>query len=470
VPPRLWPQRLLRFAPVEADGHPFLEGNFAPVSREHNIGGPLPVTGTLPPELDGMLVRNGPNPATIGHPAQYRWCTGDGMVHAVTLHRGRATAYRNRWVRTRVLASEADVEAPRGPLEVTDSPANANVVAHGGRLLALAEAGLPYRLTPKLATKEVYDFGGEIASPVSPRPRVDPAHGGMTLVGYDCFGPPYLWYYETDASGVVVHTTEVPTPRATMHHDFGLTERHVVFLDLPVVYELDRVRTGIGPPFRWQPEVGGRVGLLERGAPGEATQWFDVDPCAVFHVMNAYDDGDVVKMEVCRHGAAFVGAAAPDGAHDQATGSPRLERWEIDPAADRVARAVLHDRPVEWPAVAPTRVGRRHRWGYCAEPPESWREDRSAGLVRFDLARGQVETFDPGPGRAAGEPVVVTAPGARDEEQGWVLSMVYDTSRGTTDLVVLDTSRFTGPPQATVHLPHRVPFGLHGSWVPAGTV
>ncbi len=78
--------------------NPFLAGNYGPVPDEITAID-LAVDGALPPELDGRYLRIGPNPHTIPEGA-YHWFLGDGMVHGVELRNGRATWYRNRWVRT----------------------------------------------------------------------------------------------------------------------------------------------------------------------------------------------------------------------------------------------------------------------------------------------------------------------------------------------------------------------------------
>ena len=52
------------------------------------------------------------------------------------------------------------------------------------------------------------------------------------------------------------------------------------------------------------------------------------------------------------------------------------------------------------------------------------------------------------------------------ENEGYVLSVVYDPSRAQSDLLVLDATRFDGPPVACVELPARIPFGFHGDWIP----
>ena len=50
------------------------------------------------------------------------------------------------------------------------------------------------------------------------------------------------------------------------------------------------------------------------------------------------------------------------------------------------------------------------------------------------------------------------------EDEGFVLSLVYDTEREASDLLVLHAQDFTGDPVAVVHLPVRVPYGFHGNW------
>jgi carotenoid cleavage dioxygenase-like enzyme len=74
---------------------PYLSGNYAPVTDEVTAY-ELRTEGSIPRELTGWYIRNGPNPhdAASGH-----WFLGDGMVHGVRLEHGRATSYRNRWVR-----------------------------------------------------------------------------------------------------------------------------------------------------------------------------------------------------------------------------------------------------------------------------------------------------------------------------------------------------------------------------------
>jgi len=447
---------------VPRGGNPFLEGNQAPVGVERSIAGPLAVDGAIPPELCGLLVRNGPNPATVEDPHHYSWLAGDGMVHAVELDGGRALGYTNRWIRTRKLAASLGLPPPAGPDEPLPGPANINVIAHGGRILALGETGFPLRLDRRLETLCVEDFEATLVGPMTGHPRVDPDTGALVAFGYDTLGPS-LRYFELDAAGTLVHRTEVGGARATMQHDFAVTATRVAFLDLPVLYDADLVRIGSTLPFRWRPDAGARIGILDRFAEGASVRWVPMEPCFAFHVMNAFDDGHDLVIDLCRYDRMFDGV----GGVLTCSGLPALERWRI--AESGVIQVIrLDDLAVEMPRINEARVGRPYRYGYCvAYAGDGAVPATATGLVRYDLSSDEALHFTPGGGRSPGEPVFVAAPGADAEDEGWILTVVYDPARALSDLVILDATAFSGPPVAVVHLPARVPTGFHGSFVPA---
>jgi len=444
--------------------NPYLEGNFAPVLEERTDDHDLEVTGVVPPDLEGRLLRNGPNP--VSNPADpdgYHWFTGDGMVHAVSLAGGRATGYRNRWVRTRRLAAQVATAVPRGPRDVTDGPANTHVVRHAGTTLALVESGFPHALSPELDRARVHDFDGALSSPMAAHPKLDPSTGELVFFGVDLFGPPFLRYHVVDASGQLTTTEHVEIPRATMIHDFGVTATRAVFLDQPVVFDLALASQGRAMPFRWLPDAGSRVGVLARGGRGADVRWISMDPSYVFHVVNAFDDGDRTVVDVVRYDSVFD---TPPG-EALTRSSPSLHRWTVDPAANRVFEERLDDTPVEFPRIDPSVAGRPHRYAYTVRQGDDPTRPSYVGLVKYDLARDEAVRYDPGEGRMPGEPVFVRAADGAGEDEGWVLSVVYDAARDASDLVILDATSFSGPPVATVHLPARVPFGFHGSWVPS---
>ncbi len=458
-------------------GNPYLEGNFAPVADEVTAWD-LPVDGTLPEALDGRYLRNGPNPRHAD-PATYHWFTGSGMVHGIRLRDGRAEWYRNRWVRNAEIAAELGEPDPGGPrTEGMDTAPNTNVIGFGGRTYALVEAGSkPVELDDELSTISRCDFDGTLPNGYSAHPKLDPVTGELHSANYFWARPEIIEYTVVGPGGTVTRREDLAVPGSPMVHDLSITERFAVFYDLPVTFDLDAAMAGASFPYTWNPDHGARVGVLPRDGSGtDDVQWFEVEPCYVFHPLNAYDettaDGTTrIVADVVRHERVFDRSRlGPDESH------PTLWRWTIELPRDgtrggRVHEEQLEDLAMEFPRVDERLVGRRHRYGFAASVG-THRDDTGISfdgtrIICRDADTGQVRAHDVGAGRAAGEAVFVpSSPDARGLD-GYLLTLVYDRATDRSELVVLSAEDLEGDPVARVHLPQRVPFGFHGNWVPS---
>lgn len=439
----------------------WLAGNFGPV-REEVTAFDLPVTGTIPSELTGRFLRNGPNPVTEVDPASYHWFTGSGMVHGLRLREGRAEWYRNRFVRSPEVAAALGEEPPPSPFadEVRIFAANTNVIGHAGRTFAIVEAGgPPIELTDTLDTVGPTDLDGTLEHAFSAHPKRDPVTGELFVVAYHWAWGNQIRYMVVGTDGRVRHSVDVPVPGGPMVHDTAITERYAVLFDLPCTFDLEAAMSGVSLPYRWNADYGARVGLIPREGTADDVRWFEVEPCYVFHPLNAYDtvDGRVV-LDVVRHPKMFAGDTS--GPNEGAT---RLDRWTFDLSAGKVIEETLDDRSIEFPRHDERLLGRRHRYGYAAEYGPG---GTHGAAHKHDLGTGAVELHDFGPGRQTGEVVFVPRGEDSAEDDGWLLSYVYDAATDRSDVVILHAQDFTGAPVATVHLPQRVPFGFHGNWVP----
>ncbi|MEU7147247.1 carotenoid oxygenase family protein [Streptomyces sp. NPDC045456] len=454
-------------------GNPYMRGLFAPV-REETTAYELAVTGRVPEELDGRYVRNGPNPLGVDDPAAYHWFSGDGMLHGLRLRGGRAEWYRSRWVRSDAMALRLGEKILHGPRHLDmDFAPNTHVTRFAGRLLALVEGGaLPYELDGDLDTVGPFDFAGTLPGGLAAHTTVDPDTDELHCVAY-CWAWPYVQYLVAGTDGRIRRRVDIPVDGRPMMHDFSLTERHVLLYDLPVVFNPGGV--GIGPsfPYVWEPGRPARLGVLPREGTASDVRWLEIDPCFVFHPMNAYETADgsgLIVVHLVRYDRLFAkGRTGPDGS------PPVLERWTVDLRAGRVRRARVDDRPVELPRVDPRRLTLPHRYGYTVL--ESGAADVrvahfpgiervGAGLVKYDLERGTSEVRRFAPQGGVGEAVFVPAGPDTAEDEGWLMAYVFDPDRDATDLVILDARDFTGEAVARVHLPVRVPVGFHGAWIP----
>ncbi len=438
-----------------------LRGNFAPVTEEVDATD-LPVTGTIPPELDGRYLRNGANPITG---ESEHWFFGDGMIHGVRLAGGKAEWYRNRYVRTPFYdePTKPMIDLENLTFDSADSKANTHVVAHAGRILCLEEGHVPYEIDGDLDTVGPHTFGGRLDSAFTAHPKICPRTGEMLGFGYGMM-PPYLTYHRVSADGELVQSTEIDIPAPVMMHDFNVTESRVVFMDLPVVFDLDRAMAGT-MPFAFEPDNGARLGILPREGEAGDIRWVEVEPCYVFHPVNAYDDPsdpNRVVVDVARYPSMWAASADFDEVAS-------LWRWVIDLGSGSVTETQLDDRPVEFGRVADARVAQDYRYGYAVSAGDVEATDTSAGsaVVKYDMVGGGSSAHEFAPGRQPGEMVFVPAEGASDEDDGYLLGYVYDRAEDRSDLVILSATDMAADPIAAIHLPNRVPFGFHGSWVPA---
>ncbi len=442
---------------MASSDNPYLIGNYAPV-RTEVTSADLKVTGLLPEALCGRYLRNGPNPLGAPEPATYHWFTGDGMVHGIRIRDGRAEWYRNRFVRSAAVATSLGEPVREGPVHGDmDFAPNTNVIGHAGRTYAIVEAGSrPYELTYDLDTVGPSDFGGTLPGGYTAHPKRDPVSGELHAVSYFWGWGNVVQYTVIDTGGLVRKVVNIDVGGPVSIHDMSITNRFAVIYDLPVVFAMEAAMSGASFPYRWDASYQPRVGLLEREGNNRDILWVDVEPCYVFHAMNAYDDGDTVVLDVIRHTRMFdTYTLGPD------EGPPTLERWTIDLAARKLVEERLDDRAQEFPRVDERLVGRRHRFGYAG----AFLDNESA-LIKHDMDRGISEVRRLPSGGGGTEAVFVPAGPDASENDGWVLSIVYDADTDSSALYVLNAADFTGEPEAIVHLPQRVPFGFHGNWVP----
>ena len=333
--------------------HPYLKGNFYPVSKEHELV-PAKVVGVIPPELGGgQYIRNGGNarfPAQDGQP--YHWFDADGMLHGILFpvnENGEVEArYVNKFVKTDVFyASEkwkmtllpsitSLIDSTSSKVAILQSIMRAGVLKvlsgtarlsvgntalsfHDKRLLATCESGPPVHIhAPSLDTVDFHTFkdekGQSLGRKGSPdewttaHPKIDPVNGDLIFFGYNIFSKPYASYSVIDQAGK--HLTwkqPIHLSQPKMMHDFACTRTHSIIMDLPLTMDpFNIVRSG-KPMLSFDKSMKSRFGIIPRlyGGKKDQVQWFETDGCMIFHTANAWDEtkeGQVVAINLlaCR--------------------------------------------------------------------------------------------------------------------------------------------------------------------------
>ncbi len=417
----------------------YLSDNFAPVEVETTTQ-QLEVIGELPAELTGRYLRNGSNPLGKIDSDSYHWFSGNGMVHGVRLEDGKADWYRNRYVGGKSVS---------GP--------NTNVIEHAGRTWAIVESGTPpmeldYDLEPK---GESPDWGGYTA-----HPKYDPETGELHAICYDWANfRDHVKYIVMDTEAKVAKNIDIPMPGMTMIHDMSLTENYVVIFDLPVTISFTALAMGADFPFRWDTGHEPRVGLMPRNGEAKDIVWSPVSANYSYHPMNAFEDeaGNVV-IDICRYERMFdADINGPFG-----DSLPRLDRWTINPSARKITEEIIDERPQEFPRCHPDLNSKPYRYGYTLAVGNQ----KFPGIYKHDMHSGNATMFDFGAGRHGAEPLFVPKENAASEDDGFVMTFVFDESRQASELIILDALDMGRAPVAQVLLPVRVPYGFHGNWIP----
>jgi carotenoid cleavage dioxygenase len=472
----------------------YLEGEFAPLQQEYTLTD-LEVTGRIPDYLDGRYLRNGANPIGKTDPELYHWFMGDGMVHGIRIRDGKAEWYRNRWVRGPLAAKALGVRSPAGHAGTSLVGANTNVIGHAGLTLALMEGGVPiYELTDELDTVGVCDFHGTLPGGYTAHPKHDPETGELHAVSYSALRGNTVQYSIIGVDGRARRTVDIEVGGSPMMHDFSLTERYVVFYDLPVTFDTRQAAAMASPrplrlagqlilwalvgrvripepiaalqprtkasdrrlPYSWNPKYAARVGVMPREGGNADVRWFDVEPCYVFHPMNAYEQEDTIVLDVVRHPKMFDNDhLAPN------EGAATLDRWTVDLADGKVRESRFDDRHQEFPRVDERLVGKRHRYGYA--PAFGDGLTGTDTLLKHDFVGGHTQTRSFGAGKALGEFVFHPSSEGAPEDDGVIMGYVQDRTINRSELAILDAQ--TLQDVASIKLPHRVPSGFHGNWL-----
>lgn len=446
--------------------NPFLMGIHEPLASEETLTD-LKVTGSIPAELDGRYIRIGPNPVTPPNPGLYHWFMGDGMVHGIRLQQGKALWYRNRWIRSCAVSDALGEPRAAGPHEPPFDIVNTNVMGHAGSTWALVEAGgCPVRIDEVLNTVAFDPWGDTLkGGSFTAHPHTDPKTGELHAICYAAENMTEIRHVVVDIEGRVRREEPIAVQDGPSIHDCMITEKYVIVLDMPVTFSLKQYVSGDGFPYKWNTKHKPRVGLLAKDGKGTDTIWCDIDPCYVFHPCNAYDNPDgTVTLDACVHDKVFATATAGV----DSTTIP-FERWSIDPVAKRVTRTVVDPDQQEFPRMNETRTGLPYRFAYTLGMPSG--SDPSVPeetkLFKHDMKEGTRQIHDFGPGYVASEFAFVPAADATAEDHGWLMGYVIKPADGTSALVIINAQDFEGPAQAMIHVPHRIPPGFHGNWVPA---
>mmetsp|Transcript_6470 Transcript_6470/g.7026 ORF Transcript_6470/g.7026 Transcript_6470/m.7026 type:complete len:480 (+) Transcript_6470:73-1512(+) len=463
----------------------FTSGNFAPVHKEIDATNLSVIEGEVPKDIDGMFVRNGSNPMFYDK-KHYHWFEGDGMLHGVRIQNGNVS-YKNRYVQTddhkyeeRVgkqyflsfttlktalgfgyfMASKAYLALFGGRDPYSKDTANTALIYHDRRMMALMEGSQPHWVTAQtLDTIKKYDYDGELKHNFTAHPKVDRKTGEMIFFGYSLAKKPYVQYRTVSSDGKLSEKPlDLDIQIPVMMHDMAITENYSIIMDLPLEF-----RPSDKKFFVFNEERKSRFAILPRHAKSlDEVMWFEADTCYVFHVANAWEEGDKILLYGVRHDNIDM-----SGKLKSETKVAKNYLWTFDLKTKKVTEGPVDyandGSTYEFPVINTEYMGYKSRYLYSMWKAASPKIDNFQGVAKIDVEKKTCSTLYHGDGRFGGEFSFVPKDGAKDEDDGYLIGFVYDSAKNNSESVIYDAKDLSLV--SRVALPQRVPFGFHGMWL-----
>jgi len=455
----------------------------------------LEVDGEIPHALEGTFYRVGPDqqfPPMLGDSNPFN---GDGIVTAFRFANGHVDM-QHRYVQTDRFKAEraarrglfgdyrnpfSDDASVRG---VQRTVSNTNVVPHNGMLLALKEDGPPYAMDPlTLETRSLWDWNGQMtATTFTAHPKIDPVNGNLVGYAYAAKGEASLdcAFYEFDPAGKRQNEIWFESPHPSMIHDCGLTENYLILALIPQLMDLERIKNG-GILFQWEPGVDQVYAIIPRQGGAGDIRFFRAPNGFPGHTINAFEEGGKVYLDlpIVNDNVFWFFPDASGHAPQPETLRTEIVRWCFDLQAnsDTPTATVISNFAGEFPHVDDRYVGRPYRHAFLqgTDPTKPYNPEKAGPIMGFffntymhlDMSTGASQTWWAGDTSSTQEPVFAPKSATAAEGEGYVLGVVNRRAEHRSDLVILDAQRMDEGPVATVKIPVRLKYGIHGNWVPA---
>jgi carotenoid cleavage dioxygenase-like enzyme len=459
------------------------------------------ISGKMPIDLEGVYLRNGTNSQFDSSLTRLHPFNGAGMLHQIQLRGGEAT-YSNCYIRTPRFEYEAiaggEIYTSFGdlagsgrmgltrlqlserrmrdglipslsPLEATN--ASTSVQCHAGKLYCLNEVRLPFVLNAQLESGRLMLDGrgrletwdGRLQHPFTAHPRIDPQTGTFYNLSVDRSG---AIHYSRLENGDLVNSRPIyqqDSNSGTMAflHDFIVSDNYVIFPDTSLRMQRGRIMTETGSIYYFDPNYQLRWGVVPRNPrEGDVVRWFTTDgPGFIWHMINGWERvSHQGNNEIVLYAPVFETYPADVPIHSPREPHAKVKKWVLDLAAGTVTEKMLIDHPYERPSINGDYSGKTSRFGYLLDESSGY---MGRGVLKYDLLNEkEIKYFGYGDA-LGGEALFVPKQGGVDEDDGYLLDLLMRDS--SAEVIVIDAKQMVE--LARVHLPTRVPFGVHACWL-----
>ena len=461
----------------------------------------LQVSGKIPDDLEGVYLRNGTNLQFEQTNGRYHMFNGAGMLHQVQIAAGKAS-YSNTYIKT----PRYEIEDAMGQdqylhfgdlagggkaglvrmavaalrqrlgvlpaLEALESGSSTTAVQyHHGKLYCLQETGYPFALNTRVEDGHLIldgegrwdTFGGKLDSPYTAHPKIDPATGDWYTFSTQ-FSSGRLYHSVLRQGKLEQHSViDQQKPALAFLHDYYLTEHYLVFPDLSLRFNPKDMFGPEKSPMVFDADYKMRWGVIKRDhQPSDTIRWFTTEqPGHLWHVVNGWEETrDDGGTDIVLFAPVFRSYPSNLPIHNPQEPHAKFNKWRLNLDSGQVTEdRVLLDHFYERPSFNTAYIGRQNRYAYLLDEEKEGMMAR--GVLKYDMVdEREVAYFDYGE-FYGGEALFVPRTNASSEDDGYLLELLMMADRA--ELLIIDAA--TMQEMARLHLPQRVPFGVHSCWL-----
>jgi all-trans-8'-apo-beta-carotenal 15,15'-oxygenase len=463
----------------------------------------LRVEGRIPKELKGTLFRNGPGLLEVYGTPLVHPIDGDGMICSVAIEDGKAH-FKSKFVRTSGFVTEHTKKKavfrgmmgtiPEGSQKLSynfKNPSNTNVFEWNGKLLSCWEFGLPYALDPatlETVGKDTLDGALDESKCLGAHFRVDPVSKNLFVFSFKLIpGNPtsFLYFHEFDQQYKLLNQWKFPLENYFYCHDFMLTENYFIVhhspfykMDDQILFKMISGEESPGSMVKYNPDMPSRFLVIARDKncnPLERIRQFDIPPCHIYHHLNGFEDhGHIHITSVCFDENFTMEFEDKVGLSNGSVCPGRVIDFDLDLTQMQARHMQADDCSCEFPTIHTGLNGKNWRFGYLMAAAAPNKPLPYMEVVKYDRwkQRRQVWSARKEFG-VIGEPIFIPrvdplqhdpAQGHVDEDDGWVMTQLYDARNHLTQFVILDAKKVDQGPIARLHLDRHIPYGFHGTF------
>ena len=461
----------------------------------------LQVSGKIPDDLEGVYLRNGTNLQFEQTNGRYHMFNGAGMLHQLQIAAGKAS-YSNTYIKT----PRYEIEDAMGQdqylhfgdlagggkaglvrmavaalrqrlgvlpaLEALESGSSTTAVQyHHGKLYCLQETGYPFALNTRVEDGHLIldgegrwdTFDGKLDSPYTAHPKIDPATGDWYTFSTQ-FSSGRLYHSVLRQGKLEQHSViDQQKPALAFLHDYYLTDHYLVFPDLSLRFNPKDMFGPEKSPMVFDADYKMRWGVIKRDhQPGDPVRWFTTDqPGHLWHVVNGWEETrDDGGTDIVLFAPVFRSYPSNLPIHNPQEPHAKFNKWRLNLDSGQVTEdRVLLDHFYERPSFNTAYIGQQNRYAYLLDEEKEGMMAR--GVLKYDMVdEREIAYFDYGE-FYGGEALFVPRTNASSEDDGYLLELLMMADRA--ELLIIDAA--TMQEMARLHLPQRVPFGVHSCWL-----